>query len=437
MLSILAFSVQHEVEKYGAYVAVASFLGLALLSILYFAQAREVRRLRDWAGRAPERDAELEARVTMQAEEARRTQGVRPVQPARVASTLSEDTQVTPPPVAAPTGNGHLTAPPLTVPMGPRPATAAALVAAAVEAAESGEEEESGTVVTAPAPEAEAPAAEAEAAAPATGEPGQPSEPVQPSERDEPSEPDEPSDEATGEEEAAAAGKNGNGTGDIAAIPRATPRPAPAPATPAARRPAAQPVRAAERSATVPPRRPPARPAARPAPAPESGGGHGRGILIGVVAGVVVLAVAALAITQLGGSDSPTPVPPNTTETPSSSGTSTSTAGSAGPARADTEVVILNGTTTDGLAAKAKSSLTTAGYTADKIPTDTGPNQATQQSTVYYAANRRRQALAVGRVLKIDRVAAVDDATQSLADNSSDPPVKTDVVVVLGADQTP
>jgi LytR cell envelope-related transcriptional attenuator len=419
MLSILAFSVQHEVEKYGAYVAVACFLGLALLSILYFAQAREVRRLRDWAGRAPERDAELEARVTMQAEDARRTQGVRP-QPARAASALSEDTQVTPPPVAAPAGNGHVTAPPLTVPMGPRPATAAALVAAAVEAAETGDEEESGTVATAPVPAASA--AEAEAEAPAAPAPG-PGEPVQPSG------PDEAPDEATGEEEAAAAGKNGNGTGDIAAIP--------APATPAARRPAAQPARAAERSATVPPRRPPARPAARPAPAPESGGGHGRGILIGVVAGVVVLAVAVLVITQLGGSDNNTPVPPNTTETPSSSGTSTGTAGSAGPARADTEVVILNGTTTDGLAAKAKTSLTTAGYTADRIPTDTGPNQATQQSTVYYAANRRRQALAVGRVLKIDRVAAVDDATQSLADNSSDPPVKTDVVVVLGADQTP
>src|SRR3954452_20862976 len=82
MLSILAFSVQHEVEKYGAYLAIASFLGLALLSILYFAQAREVRRLRDWAGRAPERDAELEARVTMQAEEARRGQAARPAQPA-------------------------------------------------------------------------------------------------------------------------------------------------------------------------------------------------------------------------------------------------------------------------------------------------------------------------------------------------------------------
>src|SRR4051794_33843844 len=156
MSSILAFSVQHEVEKYGAYIAIASFLGLALLSILYFAQAREVRRLRDWAGRAPERDAELEARVTMQAEEARRGQVARPGQPARAATaaSASQDTQVTAPPAAAPAGNGHVGAP-LTVPMGPRPATAAALVAAAVEAAATGEEEQpSGVVATAPTPDA-------------------------------------------------------------------------------------------------------------------------------------------------------------------------------------------------------------------------------------------------------------------------------------------
>src|SRR3954467_9603880 len=123
MVSVLAFSLQGEVEKYGAYVGIASFIGLALLSILYFAQAREVRRLRDWAGRAPERDAELEARVTSQAEEARRAparaparggrargggggarparaRGREPVRRPAVAAlgALSQDTQITPPP---------------------------------------------------------------------------------------------------------------------------------------------------------------------------------------------------------------------------------------------------------------------------------------------------------------------------------------------------
>src|SRR4051794_41783906 len=69
---LIAFSLQAEVEKYGAYVGIAAFFGLAILSLLYFAQAREVKRLREWAGRAPERAAELELAVAEHAEELRR-----------------------------------------------------------------------------------------------------------------------------------------------------------------------------------------------------------------------------------------------------------------------------------------------------------------------------------------------------------------------------
>ena len=47
------------------------FFGLAVLSLLYFAQAREIKRLREWAGRAPERAPELEQRVVAQADAAR------------------------------------------------------------------------------------------------------------------------------------------------------------------------------------------------------------------------------------------------------------------------------------------------------------------------------------------------------------------------------
>src|SRR5919205_500854 len=71
MVQFLAFSLQDQVEKYGAYVGIGAFFGLAVLTILYFAQARELRRLRDWAGRAPERALEMEARVVAQAEAAR------------------------------------------------------------------------------------------------------------------------------------------------------------------------------------------------------------------------------------------------------------------------------------------------------------------------------------------------------------------------------
>src|SRR4051794_35539910 len=62
-------SLQDKVGQYGSYAGVAAVFGLGALSLLYFAQAREVKRLREWAGRAPERAAELEARAIAAAEE--------------------------------------------------------------------------------------------------------------------------------------------------------------------------------------------------------------------------------------------------------------------------------------------------------------------------------------------------------------------------------
>jgi len=48
----------HLIQEIGSYAGLAAIPGLAVLSALYFSQARDVRRLRDWAGRAPERSAE-------------------------------------------------------------------------------------------------------------------------------------------------------------------------------------------------------------------------------------------------------------------------------------------------------------------------------------------------------------------------------------------
>jgi hypothetical protein len=61
----------HAIEQIGSYAGLAAFLGLAVLSLLYFTQARDLRRLRDWAGSAPERDAERkEATSTIAAQRA-------------------------------------------------------------------------------------------------------------------------------------------------------------------------------------------------------------------------------------------------------------------------------------------------------------------------------------------------------------------------------
>src|SRR5215204_5262211 len=102
---LYALSLQGQVEKYGSYVGIAAFFGLAVLSLLYFAQAREVKRLREWAGRAPERAAELEARV--QAEATRRTSGapLRPQTAAAQAATAAAPGTATPgAPGATPAG---------------------------------------------------------------------------------------------------------------------------------------------------------------------------------------------------------------------------------------------------------------------------------------------------------------------------------------------
>ncbi len=91
-----AFSMEDQVEKYGAYVGIAAFFGLAVLSLLYFSQARELKRLREWAGRAPERAQELEQRVVAQA--AASVAGRRPAQAGQAATGQATGTGTLAPP---------------------------------------------------------------------------------------------------------------------------------------------------------------------------------------------------------------------------------------------------------------------------------------------------------------------------------------------------
>src|SRR5688572_28610329 len=86
MSGVFALNVSDQVEKIGDYLGVAAFLGLAALALLYFSQARELRRLREWAGRAPERAAELQERVVLQAQEAARRVSAQPQKPKPAAA---------------------------------------------------------------------------------------------------------------------------------------------------------------------------------------------------------------------------------------------------------------------------------------------------------------------------------------------------------------
>jgi LytR cell envelope-related transcriptional attenuator len=106
----------HLVQEIGSYAGFAAVVGLAILSALYFSQARDVKRLREWAGRAPERAVEQEARVTAQAQQRAAASGGGPaVAPSPVRPQPAPAPPTTVSPGAQP--------PPTTIP-GTRPAPA-------------------------------------------------------------------------------------------------------------------------------------------------------------------------------------------------------------------------------------------------------------------------------------------------------------------------
>jgi len=73
----------HAIEQIGAFAGLAAFLGLAVLALLSFTHGRDSRRLRDWAGSAPERDAERKEQTSTIA--AQRAEELRALQEARTA----------------------------------------------------------------------------------------------------------------------------------------------------------------------------------------------------------------------------------------------------------------------------------------------------------------------------------------------------------------
>ena len=71
------------IEQIGAFAGLAAFLGLAVLALLSFAHGRDIRRLRDWAGSAPERDAERKESTSAIA--AQRAEELRALEESRTA----------------------------------------------------------------------------------------------------------------------------------------------------------------------------------------------------------------------------------------------------------------------------------------------------------------------------------------------------------------
>ena len=447
MVLLLAFSLQDQVEKYGSYVGIAAFFGLAVLSLLYFAQAREVKRLREWAGRAPERAREVEERAIAQAEAARR-------QPAPVARPAAQ-------PIAAATAAGGRSG---TV----SPAVPVGAATAVVE-----RPEEEPVVYGPPTEDGKGPVLAIE--------------PPPKAEEDEPDQPDADEDERD-EEEPAAAAPATNGAPPPGAEPPAIPRPstaaaaagvkpaapgpsaaggapataaggdAPSPAEGAAAgaaaggvpsapgKPAARPVRPAaaqlrQTTSSASPRRPvtmpPRRPGTPPPPAQPAGGHRGRSYAIAGGIAAVVVALGVLAATQFLGNDDNKPKTPNQAASPTAAatdedGTGSNSGGgssSAPTSRADTTVAVFNGTTISGLAASTADKLRSSGY--KRGTTGDYTDQQRASSTVFYTKQARRQAREIGRELNISELRVMDAETQALAGQNAD------VAVVVGSDKAP
>lgn len=71
------------IKEIGAFAGLAAFLGLAIFALLSFSQGRDIRRLREWAGSAPERDTDRKDATSTAA--AKRAEELRALEDARTA----------------------------------------------------------------------------------------------------------------------------------------------------------------------------------------------------------------------------------------------------------------------------------------------------------------------------------------------------------------
>ena len=419
-----AFSLQHEIEHYGAYAGIAAVFGLGILSLLYFAQAREVKRLREWAGRAPERAAELEARVTADAQR-------------RVAPTPAPAPRPTAPATPAAQQGAAPATPGIAAPATAAAAAAGATATTVAKPGTPAPQNGTGSGAAVPPPAAPGTEDKPDGDKPEDGEAKKPDEAGATPAADEPKpfgpqpKPAEPEAKppvpavtaaaAAPTAAAAAAAAPGSGT---------APSPSPSPAAPVAR--PATPLRAPVPSASIPPRTPAG---ARTRSDADDGRSPGRvAAIVGGVLGVIaVLAVAGFLIFG-GGGDKPAPKP-NTVAQPAT-GDTNATNGSATPKtpakvnRKAVPLAVLNGTTVTGLARGAADKLTAKGYNEPNVVTNDTTNQQRPTTQIFYEAKARAAALDVAKILGVPaaQVKAMDANARALADRAQ-------VAVFVGGDK--
>jgi hypothetical protein len=460
---IFAFSVHSFVDKIGAYAGFAAAIGLALFALLLFAQARELKRLREWGAHAHDRIGELERRLAAALELARRASTsqrtmapgagaaaqrpvpARPLQtaaaraapaaartssptrlpllpaaPAQVAGAALGSATVFVPlpkqppgaaPVPAPAGAPAPGAVPAATPARP-PATAPASVPAVAAAAAA----MAPTAAATPAPATAAGQGPAQPATPAPV-PAAPATPPPPT--------------AT------------NGHSDtfppVPPVRRTGPRPGARPA--AGRRvPPRGPARPA--SGARPAAAAPLRARSAPSASPRGNGTvepppHGRRRLALLLGGLGLVAVAAIAVLLLsgGGNDSPSlPAASNTSPVrQTTSAARRTTPSTAAPAHDRVTVAVLNGTTTAGLASTVASRLTADGFVQG--PVTNASDQQRSVTVVSYFGGHEAEAQEVAKTLGVpaDAVQPIDADTEAACAQGAT--CAATVVVTVGADR--
>jgi LytR cell envelope-related transcriptional attenuator len=436
-----AFSVHHFINSVGADAGFASIIGLAILVLLYFAQARETAALREQAYEWAQRVSQLEGRIAQLTRQ--QPPAAPPPEPATGATS------------AGATQAGRTGAPVVPAPAGiaaPGPATAAAtgaiggstrlLPAAAVPSPATSGPPGAPAGVGAPAltaatklipsggtavaAAAEQNAAEQPSDLTAVGRPLAAAAPSASASAPAAPAPATAAGGANGASGATSPPRPFGVAGSSPEAPVADPLAAPSPPR-IQIRPSGQ--TATGRRQTVPPRGQP------PRSQPQAGGSSpGRRIVAGLLVLLVVGAVVAGLLLLTGGSDG---------------SSSQSTSAAAGKTAATTEhhrrsksggvtpssvtVAVLNGTATNQLAHKVAEKLGGVGYKQGQVA---GAADQTHTATVVaYFPGQKASALAVAKALNLGpaSVQPVDPGTQSLACTPG-AACAANVVVTVGSD---
>jgi hypothetical protein len=413
----LAFSAHHFISTVGADAGFAAIIGLAILALLFFSQARETTSLRERAAESEDQVRRLAAYVDQLS---RSSVGSTPAPaPSRTAaSDTGAGPAVAAPRVLAARTEGAVSPAPA-VPSAPAvPERAQVAARAVIPAAPAGVGAPALSAATRLIPGSGADpisirsmASDRAGAGSATG--AAVMEPPAPP----------PS--------TAAAGGNGGGSrtgaGAVGAAGAAGSAGAAGNQPP--------PRVAIRRNEASAPARPPASPSRRPAANGSSG--HSRisrgAIAIATVLVVVVIAAGLLVLTSSSGSSSQ-----STSSTQASQTTSKKSSGRRHAVAAVTPsaitVAVLNGTSTSNLAHDVATKLTAARYKQGTVAT--ASDQTLTATIVGYLPGHRQDAIAVAKSLKLGSasVQAVDPANRAVACSGSSSSCSAQVVVTVGSD---